>query len=223
MSRPPAATRMHMPGSIRNDKLPDIAGSLELLGPIVRLQVQVTSLKRGERPRRWYDPAGIRPVPSLRLDDGGVTGLDGGDIADVHHRDHPASKHRDENGVSVGFSGHFARIRDRFGAHLTDGIAGENILVGSMRELAPTDLAAGIVIETAGGPVALSGIEVAAPCVEFSKFCAGYGIDQIADGTITETLRFLHQGMRGFYATLDARHPEPVTVALGDRVYRVIG
>lgn len=193
---------------------------MELIGPIVRLQVQTASLKCGEKPHRWFDPAPIRPVPALRLDAGGVTGLDDGDIPDVHHRDHPQSKFRDENGVSVGFTGHYVRIRERYGDQLTDGIAGENILVDADRTVNEADLEAGIVIVSGDGPLALEAILAAAPCVEFSKFCAGYARDQRPDRHITETLQFLHQGIRGFYATLATNGVSAARVAVGDLVYR---
>jgi hypothetical protein len=200
-----------------------IPGDLELIGPIVRLQVQTASLKRGEKPHRWFDPTPIRSVPALRLDAGGVTGLDGGDIADVHHRDHPQSKFRGENGVSVGFTGHYAKIRARYGDRLTDGIAGENILVDVDRTVTENDLEGGIVIVSGDGPLALDAMLVAAPCVEFSKFCDGYAPGQRPDGAITETLQFLHQGMRGFYATLAPNGDSPARIAVGDLVYRRLG
>jgi len=198
----------------------NLSGDLELLGTIVRLQVQTSSLKCGERPRSWYNPEFIRPVPTLRLDDGGVTGLDGEDIADVHHRDHPRSKWRGENGVSVGFTGHYARMRNRFGPHLADGIAGENILVNADREFAEEEVTGGIVIVGTLGPIDLAAVQHAPPCVEFSKFCAGYAFDQRADTVIADSLQYLNLGMRGFYATLAEGSPSPVTIALGDTVYR---
>ena len=198
----------------------NLSGDLELLGTVVRLQVQTSSLKCGNRPRSWYNPEFIRPVATLRLDDGGVTGLDGEDIADVHHRDHPQSKWRGENGVSVGFTGHYARMRNRFGPHLADGIAGENILVDADREFAEEEVTGGIVIVGTLGPIDLAAVQHAPPCVEFSKFCAGYAFEQRADTVIAETLQYLNLGMRGFYATLAEGSPSPVTIALGDTVYR---
>lgn len=201
---------------------PGPAGDLELLGTIVRLQVQTSSLKCGERPRRWYNPEFIRTVPALRLDDGGVTGLDGEEIADVHHRNHPRTKWRGENGVSVGFTGHYALMRERFGPHLTDGIAGENILVDAHREFAEDEVAGGIVIVSRNGSIALEAVQHAPPCVELSKFCAGYAVERRADATITEALQFLNHGLRGFYATLADGSPSPVRIALGDAVYRRI-
>ena len=109
------------------------ADRLEPIGPIVRLQVQTASLKCGEKPHRWYDPAPILSVPALRLDSGGVTGVDGEgrDVSDVHHRDHPQSKFRSENGVSVGFSGHYARMRT--GSAITSPMASRGRTSSSIR------------------------------------------------------------------------------------------
>lgn len=209
-----------MPHSTETVPAAGVASDLELIGPIVRLQIQAASLKCGQRPRSWYDPEPIRSVPALRLDEGGVTGLDGADIADVHHRDHPQTKYRGENGISVGFTGHYTRMRARFGDHLVRGIAGENILVDAEGTFSEDDLGHGIVIAGANGSVALAAVEVATPCVEFSKFCAGYAREQRPDVVITEALRFLNEGMRGFYATLDRESGEQAIVAIGDLVYR---
>lgn len=201
------------------------AASLEpstrvLIGTVVLLQVQTASLKQGEKPRRWYDPGGIRTVPSLRLDEGGVTGLDPDLVPDVHHRDHPHSKNRGDNGISIGFTGHYAAMRERY-SHLTDGIAGENILVEAHGVFRPGDLGPDVVIETAGGEIHLRDVAWAPPCVEFSKFCNGYNVDQRADKVITETIQFLSDGMRGYYATFDATGSTGIVIAPGDRVYRL--
>ena len=40
---------------------------MELIGTIVRLQIQRSSLKLGERPRRWFDPSPLLEVPALSL------------------------------------------------------------------------------------------------------------------------------------------------------------
>jgi hypothetical protein len=195
---------------------------LELIGTIVRLQVQEASLKLGERPRRWYDPAPLRTVPALGLDQRGVTGWTerGERVADVHHRDHPASKSAGGvNGISIGFTSHYVAMRRRFGTHLADGIAGENILVDTTETIGEEALAGGIVLETtAGRQVRLGGIMVAEPCVEFSRFALRHPEDAPSDTSVTEALTFLRHGTRGFYATLDG---QPVTVRVGDLVYRV--
>lgn len=199
------------------------ASNLELIGSVARLQVQVQSLKCGERPRSWYDPGPLRSLHAVRITAGGVTGIDdvtGDNIGDVHHRDHPAAKFRGGNAVSLGFTSHYRRMRNRFGRHLTDGIAGENILVQSDRIITDGDLRYGVVIVTPQGPVSLGAAEIAKPCVEFSKFCAGYAPDKTADATITETLQFLYDGTRGFYVSYDQDLPRQSQVSVGDIVYR---
>jgi GrpB-like predicted nucleotidyltransferase (UPF0157 family) len=108
------------------------ADELELLGRVVRLQVQREKIKTGEKADERYTPyEHLLPVAALRIDSGGVTGIteSGEHVPDVHHRDHPRSRFRGENGVSLGFTGHYAAMRERFGSHLVDGIAAESILV----------------------------------------------------------------------------------------------
>ena len=186
---------------------------LELIGSIVRLQVQTRSLKRGERPRSWYDPAAIRSLKAVRIDAGGV-------IGDVHHRDHPASKHRGKNGLSLGFTSHYERMRDRFGDHLIDGVAGENIIVATNQIIGAKELDHGVVIATGDGAALLESAEIAKPCAEFSKFCAGYAPDQHPDSVITETLQFLYNGTRGFYVTYQQGEAPEIELSVGDLVYR---
>lgn len=179
---------------------------LELIGEIILLQVQMRSLKRGERPRSWYDPDPITTVSAIQIDPGGVTGIDAaGDpaIGDVHHRDHPASKFRGENGVSIGLTSHYERMRDRFGDHLQTGIAGENIIVWTERVYEESDVAGGFVVMAGRGPVSLRAVESVKPCAEFSKWCLRYPHDHVPDAAVTDALKFLFSGTRGFLATIE--------------------
>ena len=193
--------------------------AVRYIGTIVRLQVQESSLKVGTKPRR-YDPAPIQSVPAISLSAAGVVGLaeDGETILDVHHRDHPASKNRrGENGISLGFTGHYREMRQRFGQHLADGMAGENILIDADRQFQVAELAAGVVVEdTAERQLALRPVIVAAPCVEFSRYALQFPDDARPDATVTEALRFLDAGMRGFYAAYEG---EPAVVEVGARVF----
>lgn len=193
---------------------------MEPIGQIVRLQVQVSSLKVGKRLRRWYDPAPIRAVPSLTLDERGVNGrTEGGDtILDVHNATHSATKNRaGSNGISVGFTSHYGAMRTRFGDHLVNGIAGENILVATERMFTADDFAVGMRIEThEGATIDLDRIIVAEPCVEFSRFSLHYPLDDPSDHAVMDALNFLREGMRGFYATYPG---PPATIAVGARVY----
>jgi hypothetical protein len=102
------------------------------LGPIIRLQVQRDSIKSGGKPFERYTPEpNLVSVRVLRLDADGVYGIDdrGDVVPDVHNATHPHTKFRGDNGLSIGFTGHYAAMRARFDQHLVDGIAGENMLV----------------------------------------------------------------------------------------------
>ena len=142
-------------------------------------------------------------------------------IVDVHHHDHPASKNRGgENGISLGFTSHYHAMRQRFGQHLADGIAGENILIEADRRFQGEELAGGVVVEGTGGRrLELRPVIVAAPCVEFSRYALKFPDDARPDATVTEALRFLDAGMRGFYATYEG---EPAVVEVGARVFLML-
>ncbi len=76
------------------------------VGIIVQLHVQQSSLKAPPLPgERWerYVPAGLRSLSRCILDEGGVMGWgeDGERILDMHHRGHPRSKYRGENGICI--------------------------------------------------------------------------------------------------------------------------
>jgi hypothetical protein len=108
-------------------------------------------------------------------------------------------------------------MRQRFGQHLPDGIAGENILIEVDRQVPIEDLANGVVVEgTAGTRLELRPVIVAAPCVEFSRYALKFADGARPDATVTEALRFLDGGMRGFYATYTG---EPAVVEIGTRVF----
>jgi hypothetical protein len=193
------------------------------IGRIKLVQVQRSSLKAGERPYRYYDPTPLLAVDGLLLSPGGVLGLtgDGERVIDVHNVEHPVSKNqRGLNGISLGFTSHYRVIRERFGPHLTDGCAGENILVETDRAFTLGDLGDQLAIETADGAIVyLAGLLVAAPCVEFSQFAAAQG-ERLPAEALKATLQFLDNGMRGFYASL-ASDPVDVVVRAGDRVFAV--
>jgi hypothetical protein len=193
---------------------------MQLVGTIVSLQVQRSSLKIGNPPQRRYDPTPLFPVDSLELNVGGVVGwtADRTSIDDVHHRDHPSTKQvAGKNGISFGFTSHYESMRVRFGGHLTDGIAGENILIETDQMVGEDDLAPGVVIVTADRKqIPLERVIAAAPCVEFSRFALRFPDDRRPDETVTEALRFLNDGMRGYYAAYEG---QPIRVAVGDQLY----
>ena len=190
------------------------------LGPIVRLQVQVKSLKVGDGARQRFDPSGVSPVDQVELDGGGVWGIaaDGIRLADVHHRDHPQSKIRGTlNGISVGFTGHYGAMREQFGDHLTDGAAAESILIAHDEIITAPELANGIIIQNqAGETIHLVEFAVADPCAPFSRHALQFPDDKRPDRSVTEALQFLSDGMRGYYCRYIG---PPVRVAVGDMAF----
>ncbi len=194
---------------------------MDPLGPIVRLQVQRASLKIGTPPHRRYDPAALLTVPAIEVSAAGAVGLtDRGErVTDVHHRAHPASKNRGENGISIGFSSHYDAMREALDRdRLAEGSAGENMLVASERRWDEKSLAGGLLIETADGDqLRLDAVVVAVPCVEFARYALRFPDEARPDRTVTAALAFLNDGIRGYYATYAG---PPAVVRLGDRVYR---
>jgi hypothetical protein len=109
-------------------------------------------------------------------------------------------------------------MRERFGPHLADGIAGENILVETERTFLLADLGARLAIQTVGGALLyLAELVVAAPCVEFSQFASDQA-ERLPPEALKATLQFLHDGRRGFYAS-SAGEPDGAIVRAGDRVF----
>jgi len=191
--------------------------SWRLLGRVVRLQIQRSKLKLGEKPNRYYDPAPLLSVAALTLTpEGALARLpDGAMVIDVHHPAHPDTRNLDRtNDLSVGFTSHYSAMRGKYGAHLVDGCAGENILIKAAERVTLADLAGGLAIRPAGGgsPVQLRVVRHAPPCREFS----GYASRSSAPEVIKDTLQFLDDGLRGFYCALG--NSDPVRVNLGDEV-----
>lgn len=197
---------------------------MQRLGTILRLQVQVDSIKSGSKPFERYTPVpNLVSVPILRLTADGVEGVtaDGATLPDVHNRTHPHSKFRGDNGISIGFTGHYSAMRTRFGDHLSDGIAGENLLIDlpGVQPLAVVER--GLVIAGDDGrEIRIGPWDVAHPCAPFSRFCLQFPDDAKPDRRITETLQFLENGMRGFVATF-AGDVAPVEIRVGDVVWAV--
>jgi hypothetical protein len=167
---------------------------VELIGTVVRLQVQRSRLK----PARAYDPAPLREVDALEVGPRGVVGVTAdGPVLDVHHADHPDTRHRGRNGLSLLPRSHYDELRARYGDHLVDGAAGESVLLetdGPWRSLVGP-----LLVETTGGGLLdLADPLPAPPCVEFSRFCLGGGG---SDDELRATLEHLDGGTRGFYVT----------------------
>lgn len=186
----------------------------EPIGPIVRLQIQQIPIKvKGV----GYLPEQIMPIDRATVDAWGMLGWDGDRwVVDAHHKAHPSRRGGGRRPLSIGFTGHYALMQERFGSAPV-GVAGENIIVdGSAFSL--TDLGEGVVVENATGDlIPLERPRVAAPCVEFTSFMLE--LDEVAPlREIEAPLADLHDGRRGFIVAAD-HSPQPVEVALGDMVY----
>src|SRR2546422_4707897 len=171
------------------------------IGAVVRLQIQRSSLKTGEKPHRVYDPSPVLSVRRLAVDGDGVLG-EGEDqswILDVPLRAHARTKNPDGlHGVSVGFTSHYDAMQQRFSDRVTLGCAGENIIVETSRRFTLEDLAAGLVCVGAGGAevVRLGVLEVAHPCRPFTGWALG---DLVETEGFKAHLQFLDRGTRGVY------------------------
>src|SRR5437762_12030473 len=187
------------------------------LGRIVRLQIQRSSLKTGEKPRRSYDPAPLLAVDRVALGPDGVLGEEPGGgawIVDVHHRAHPETKNEDGlHGVSVGFTSHYDAMRARFGERIVIGCAGENLIVAADRIFTYDDLAAGVAIvgSNESERVRLKVLQVSHPCRPFTGWALG---GRVESEVMKSNLQFLDGGTRGFYCLAEGSG----TVQMGDRV-----
>lgn len=180
---------------------------MESIGRIVRLQVQRSSLKVLDGETKLYDPSAIVAVEAIRITPDGAVGLPDR-IVDVHDATHPTSKNRGTNPLSIGFTGHYRLMRERFGPHVADGIAGENLLVEADGRVRLEDEV--VVVTAEGRELRLSDARVAEPCEPFTRW-ALRGPDGVKEG-----LQFLREGTRGFYVRYEG---EPAVVRLGDLIY----
>jgi hypothetical protein len=182
---------------------------MELIGTVVRLQVQRSRLKPGPATTRVYDPTPLQEVTELELTPRGVVGwADGAGILDVHHADHPDTRNvRLLNGLSVMTVSRYRELRKTYGAHLVDGIAGESLLLDTDH------------LHDLSGRLLLDDLEVMAapmpPCVEFTRFALGRGAGDVGPEVLT-TLADLGDGARGYYLRTEGS----VTLRAGSRLLR---
>ena len=165
---------------------------MELIGTVVRLQVQRSRLKPGPATTRVYDPAPLLEVSELLITPRGVVG-DG--VLDVHNADHPDTRNvKLLNGVSVMTVSRYRALRASYGGHLVDGIAGESLLLDTEHL---DDLSGSLVLETEEGRLQLESAHVP-PCVEFTRFVLGRGAGDVGP-EVMATLAALDHGARGYY------------------------
>ena len=197
---------------------------LNLLGYVKLTQLQPTGLIINTPSGEFYDPSRRVVVDSLQISPLGIESItpDGEHMLDIHHIDHPDKKYDNDDLVCIGFSSHYAAMRARFGEHMVDGVAGENIIIQAEKEIWPEELGQRIGFESSetGDITFLDVVKFAAPCEEFSHFAAQSQHQRLPAAELKATLQFLGNGRRGYLLVLSDGH-EPVNVQPGDRVFVV--
>lgn len=198
---------------------------MQLIGVIKQLQIQTVRLKAGEKPFRVYTPETLLSVEAFTVAPEGVSGQtpDAAPVIDVHNSTHPESRNNGTNSVSFGFTAHYALMRDRFGEHLYDGVAGENIIIENANRVVEEDLGTRLVIrrpDSGEEVLVIDALRDMPPCIEFSHYANQATIKEspLAAPVLKGTLQFLSGGMRGFCGT--ATHTAEIRT--GDEVYRVL-
>ena len=186
----------------------------EAIGRIVRLQVHAEPLKQNGA----YVPAPLVSVDRASINADGMLGWDDtGWIVDTHHRAHPRAKGGGNRALSIGFTGHYTAMADRFES-VPLGVAGENIIVDGPA-LTAAEIGDGLLIRHGDGrETLLRSPQPAVACVGFSSFLLGSDTvlerEQVADH-----LSFLSTGTRGFILAVD-HLDRPVEIGVGDEVFR---
>jgi hypothetical protein len=190
---------------------------MQKIGTVQFVQIQRESLKEGVEPDRRYNPAPLLTVEKIQLTPDGIIGLteSGEELIDVHNVNHHGSRNRGDNNISIGFLQNYEAMRKRFGDHMTNGIAGENIFVEAEIDISTFGEASRYFIKHEDELIELIEVIPAPPCRPFSEFCLV--VPQCPED-IKATLQFLSNGVRGYYALL-AENATPFTVQAGDTLY----
>lgn len=194
------------------------------LGKVKLVQVQPSGLIIETASGDFYDASRRVEVGSLWITSLGIeaTLADGRYVLDIHHINHPDKAYDNKDLVSIGFTSHYSAMRARFGEHMLDGIAGENIIIESDQEVWTDDLGRQIAFENpdTGQQVLLDLVRFARPCKEFSHFAANSQHAKLPAADLKSTLQFLNNGRRGFLFLL-SEGQESALIQPGDRVFVV--
>lgn len=198
---------------------------MEKIGIIEQLQIQQNPLKIQDNEKTIvYDPSSIMVLQEIRLTTFGIVGiLDflNKEMAylDVHHLRHPQSRFRGDNKISIGFTGHYQRMRQEFGARPRDGTAGENIIIQRDRLVSPGELGQRLAVRSRNhdSVIYLSDIKPIPPCEPFVRYARG--LSALSAQETQSALKLLSGGLRGYYAEVESAVEEAV-VRVGDTVYR---
>ncbi len=184
----------------------------EAVGRIVRLQIQAEPLKATGR----YDPGHLVKADQALIGEEGMLIWDGcGWIVDAHHRAHPRARGGGNRALSIGFTGHYEAMAERFDP-VPVGIAGENIIVdGPAVRIA--EIGGGMFIRRPDGmEIGLDDPRPAAPCLPFTSFLVGSD-DVLQREAIQGELAFLSNGTRGFLVSF-GHADRYVEIEVGDEV-----
>ena len=194
------------------------------LGIVKLVQVQPSGLIIETPSGSFYDASRRVEVESLCITSRGIEAIthEGEQVLDIHHLDHPDKAYDNNDLVCIGFTSHYEGMRARFGDHMVDGTAGENIIIEYEQEVWPEDLGEQIAFENTntGHRALLDVVSFAPPCEEFSHFAANSQNERLPAEKLKATLQFLGNGRRGYLLVL-SDNQEPVTVRSGDRVFVV--
>ncbi len=194
------------------------------LGRVKLVQIQPDGLIIETPSGYIYDASRLAKVDRLRITPLGIeaTTPQGERVLDIHHVNHPDKAYDEDDLISIGFTSHYQAMRARFGEHMVDGIAGENIIIEYNKEVWTEDLGPQIAIENTetGQMTLLDLVCFAAPCDEFSHFAAQSQDKRLPAADLKSTLKFLNNGRRGFLLVLRDGQ-EAAAVQVGDRVFVV--
>ena len=195
---------------------------LHKLGKVKLVQLQPSGLIIETPSGYFYDASRRVEVDRLLITSKGIEAInpDGEHALDIHHLDHPDKAYDDDDLVCIGFTSHYEAMRARFGGHMVDGIAGENIIIEYDKEVWSEDLGQQICIENidTGQITLLDMVSYAAPCDEFSHFAAKSQDERIPTQELKRILQFLNYGRRGFLLVMRDGQ-DAATVRPGDKVF----
>jgi hypothetical protein len=195
---------------------------LRELGRVKLVQIQPSGLIIDTPSGGFYDVSRRVEVDRLLITPLGIAAitLDGEHLLDIHHIDHPDKAYDNDDLVSIGFTSHYEAMRTRFGDHMVDGVAGENIIIEYEEQVLLADLGQQLAFENSetGHKTLFEVMDFAAPCEDFSHFAANSQKARLPADQLKATLQFLGNGRRGFLLVMKDGQ-ETAIVRTGDRVF----
>ena len=194
------------------------------IGRIKLVQLQPSGLIIETPSGGFYDASRRLEVDRLQITSLGIEAItqEGEHVLDIHHISHLGKAYDNNDLICIGFTPHYDAMRGRFGQHMVDGIAGENILIESEEEVWLSDLGQGIAIENqdTDSRTLLNLLSFASPCSEFSHFAMQSQDKKLPSHELKAVLQFLDKGRRGFLLVL-REGQETALVRPGDRVFTI--